>query len=100
MRYGYGRFWQRQIHEEEGELAYRAVYSAYRLAVSGDEQTGSSARSRRRSDGVFGIHAGRESITLVNDSEREVSRSSSLAVIAATTFRPWTSGSGSKTMLG
>ncbi|GAB4583759.1 hypothetical protein [Nocardia sp. IFM 10818] len=62
--------WLNQIHDEEGELAYRAVYSAYRLAMSGDEVDESRAKSRRGPDGSFEIHAGRESITLVDHSER------------------------------
>lgn len=66
--------WLDQIHDfhdARGELAYRAIYSVYRMAVDGDEQSETRAQSSRGPDGNLQIHAGRESITLADDSERE-----------------------------
>lgn len=63
--------WLDQIHDEDDEFAYRALYAAYLSASSGFESKDVESSSARRSDGSFEIYAGRETIVLVDDAERE-----------------------------
>ena len=62
--------WLDQIHDSDDEFAYRAVYSAYLRASVGREGNNVEAEGRRP-DGGFEIRAGRETIVLADDAERE-----------------------------
>ncbi|MFD6358201.1 hypothetical protein [Nocardia tengchongensis] len=63
--------WLAQIHDDQDEFAYRAIYSAYLNAAGGFPFDGVESSCRRLADGGFEITAGRETITLADDAERE-----------------------------
>ncbi|WP_327142822.1 hypothetical protein [Nocardia sp. NBC_01327] len=63
--------WLRQIHDENDEFAYRAVYSAHLGASGGFESSDVESSCRRRSDEGFEIPAGRATMVLADDAERE-----------------------------
>ena len=63
--------WLDQINDAYDEFAYRAIYSAYLDASGGFESRSPESSSRRHPDGSFEIRAGRETIVLADDAERE-----------------------------
>ncbi|TVT56086.1 hypothetical protein FNH05_08795 [Amycolatopsis rhizosphaerae] len=63
--------WLDQIHDSDDEFAYRSVYAAYLYASGGRGGNSGEAEGRRRADGGFEIRAGRETIVLADDAERE-----------------------------
>ncbi|MGW4242388.1 hypothetical protein [Nocardia sp. NPDC004722] len=63
--------WLDQIHDEHGEFDYRAIYSAYLRLGSGRTSEGTHASAQRMPDGSFEIRAGRATIVLADDAERE-----------------------------
>ncbi|QIS16093.1 hypothetical protein [Nocardia arthritidis] len=63
--------WLNQIHHWEDQFDYRAIYSAYLNAAGGTESESIESTCRRRPDGGYEIYAGRETIALADDIERE-----------------------------
>ncbi|MGW4534982.1 hypothetical protein ACWEOI_28950 [Nocardia sp. NPDC004340] len=63
--------WLDEIRDDSDEFSYRVIYSAYLKASSGFESQGVESSSRRLPDGGYEIRAGRTSIVLADDAERE-----------------------------